>query len=110
VKKEINIAVVCLIIFSMIVQAFDLGNYYIYRSMLVMYSLTSGYLLWAFYKEGTKGSGMLNSFSLIFTATLIAIQVMSVTVNLSGVEYVMLSVAFTGISLSLLFLNDLLKD
>jgi hypothetical protein len=110
VKKEINIGIVGLIILSILVQAFDIGNYYIYRTMLVMYSFTCLYLFWAFYKEGTKGSGMLNSFSLIFTCTLLAIQIMSVTVNLSGVEYVLLSVAFTGISLSLLFLNDLLKD
>ncbi len=111
-KKEINIAIVGLIIVSIIIQMFDLGNYYIYRTLLVLYSLTSLYLIWAFYAEGKKksGSGMLNSFSLIFTGTLIAIQVMSVTVDLSGVEYVLLSVAFAGISLSLLFMNDLLKD
>lgn len=111
-RKEINIAIVGLIVVSIIVQMFNLGNYYIYRTMLVLYSLTCLYLIWAFYAEGKKksGSGMLNSFSLIFTGTLIAIQVMSVTVDLSGVEYVLLSVAFTGISLSLLFMNDLLKD
>jgi hypothetical protein len=112
VKKEINIAVVGLIIVSIIIQMFNLGNFYVYRTMLGLYSLTCLYLIWAFYAEGKKksGSGMLNSFSLIFTGTLIAIQVMSVTVDLSGVEYVLLSVAFTGISLSLLFMNDLLKD
>lgn len=111
-KKEINIAVVGLIIVSIIIQMFNLGNFYVYRTMLGLYSLTCLYLIWAFYAEGKKksGSGMLNSFSLIFTGTLIAIQVMSVTVDLSGVEYVLLSVAFTGISLSLLFMNDLLKD
>jgi|OM-RGC.v1.029217994 hypothetical protein len=112
VKKEINYAVVGLIIVSIIIQMFGLGNFYVYRTMLGLYSLTCLYLLWAFYAEGKKksGSGVLNSFSLIFTGTLIAIQVMSVTVDLSGVEYVLLSVAFTGISLSLLFMNDLLKD
>ncbi|ABG58009.1 hypothetical protein [Cytophaga hutchinsonii] len=111
-KKEINYAVVGLIIVSIIIQMFGLGNFYVYRTMLGLYSLTCLYLLWAFYAEGKKksGSGVLNSFSLIFTGTLIAIQVMSVTVDLSGVEYVLLSVAFTGISLSLLFMNDLLKD
>jgi hypothetical protein len=112
VRKEINIAILGLIVVSIIIQMFNLGNYYIYRTMLVLYSLTCLYLIWAFYAEGKKksGSGMLNSFSLIFTGTLIAIQVMSVTVDLSGVEYVLLSVAFTGIALSLLFMNDLLKD
>ncbi len=111
-KKEINIAIVGLIIVSIIIQMFNLGNFYVYRTMLGLYSLTCLYLIYAFYAEGKKksGSGMLNSFSLIFTGTLIAIQIMSVTVDLSGVEYVLLSVAFTGISLSLLFMNDLLKD
>jgi hypothetical protein len=112
VRKEINIAVIGLIVASIIIQMFSLGNFYIYRTLLGLYSLTCLYLLYAFYTEGKKksGSGMLNSLSLIFTCLVICIQIMSVTVDLSGVEYVLLSVAFTGISLSLLFMNDLLKD
>lgn len=109
-KKELNIAILCLIVLSMFVQAFDLGHYYIYRTMLVLYSITCLYLIWVFFKEANKGSGMLNTFSLIFTCVLIAVQVMSITVDLSGVEYVLLSVFFTGISLGLLFLNRILKD
>ncbi|HSY61165.1 MAG TPA: hypothetical protein VK796_04770 [Cytophaga sp.] len=111
-KKEINIAVIGLLVVSIIIQMFHLGNFYIYRTLLGLYSLTCLYLIWAFYAEGKKksGSGMLNSLSLIFTCLIICIQVMSITVDLSGVEYVLLSVAFTGISLSLLFMNDLLKD
>jgi hypothetical protein len=112
VKKEINIAVIGLLVVSIIIQMFHLGNFYIYRTLLGLYSLTCLYLIWAFYAEGKKksGSGMLNSLSLIFTCLIICIQAMSITVDLSGVEYVLLSVAFTGISLSLLFMNDLLKD
>jgi len=112
VRKEINIAVIGLIVASIIIQMFSLGNFYVYRTLLGLYSLTCLYLLYAFYAEGKKksGSGMLNSLSLIFTVLVICIQVMSITVDLSGVEYVLLSVAFTGISLSLLFMNDLLKD
>lgn len=111
-KKEINIAVIVLIVASIIIQMFSLGNFYVYRTLLGLYSITCLYLIWAFYAEGKKksGSGMLNSLSLIFTCLIICIQVMSITVDLSGVEYVLLSVAFTGISLSLLFMNDLLKD
>ena len=111
-RKEINIAVIGLLIVSILIQMFGLGNFYIYRTLLGLYSLTCLYLIWAFYAEGKKksGSGMLNSLSLIFTCLIICIQVMSITVDLSGVEYVLLSVAFTGISLSLLFMNDLLKD
>ena len=111
-KREINIAVIGLIIVSILIQMFSLGNFYVYRTLLGLYSVTSLYLLWAFYAEGKKksGSGMLNSLSLIFTVLVICIQVMSITVDLSGVEYVLLSVAFTGVSLSLLFMNDLLED
>jgi hypothetical protein len=111
-KKEINQAVIGLIIVSIIIQMFSLGNFYIYRTLLGLYSLTCLYLLWAFYAEGKKqtGSGMLNALSLVFTVLVICIQVMSITADLSGVEYVLLSVAFTGVSLSLLFMNDLLKD
>ena len=109
-KKELNLAIIGLLIVSVIIQSFDLGNYYIYRSLLVLYSLASLYLLWAFFKAGNSGSGMLTAFSFIFTIVLMCVQVMSVVANLSGIEYVLLSVAFAGISLSLLFLNDVLKD
>lgn len=111
-RKELNRAVIAVIILSIIVQMFSLGNFYVYRTLLGLYSLSCAYLLYAYYMEGKKksGSGMLNSFSLIFTCMSICIQIMSITVDLSGVEYVLLSVAFTGISLALLFMNDLLKD
>ena len=111
-RKEINQAIVGLIIAAILIQRFSLGNFYVYRTLLGLYSLTSLYLLWAFYAEGKKqtGSGMLNALSLVFTVLVICIQVMSITADLSGVEYVLLSVAFTGVSLSLLFMNDLLKD
>lgn len=108
-KKELNLAVIGLIIASIIIQSFDLGNYIVYRSLLVLYSLASLYLLWAFFTSGNSGSGMLTAFSMIFTLVLMCVQVMSVVAELSGIEYVLLSVAFAGISLSLLFINDLLK-
>jgi hypothetical protein len=112
VKKEINQAVIGLIIASILIQMFSLGNFYVYRTLLGLYSLTSVYLLWAFYAESRKktGSGMLTALSLVFTVLVICIQVMSITANLAGVEYVLLSVAFTGVSLSLLFMSNLLKD
>lgn len=109
-KKNINIAILCLIVFSMFIQAFGLGHYYIYRTMLALYSATCLYLIWAFFKAGKSGGGVLSSFSLIFTCVLIAVQVMSITVDLSGVEYVLLSVFFAGTSLALLFLDRILKD